>query len=220
MAAPTPSTPLPEGPPPCVHIDAQLLVLDKPAGLLSVPGRGEAGAVNLRTWAERHWSSLGVVHRLDMATSGLIAFARDAATLRALSGQFERREVGKCYEAIVDGWPEDDSGEIDLPLAADWPRRPRQKVCRATGRPALTRWRVLERSSGPGARWARLGLEPVTGRSHQLRVHLASIGHPIVGDALYGRPVPGGRLLLHASRLALAHPADQRGLELLSPCPF
>ncbi|HUD35028.1 MAG TPA: RluA family pseudouridine synthase [Variovorax sp.] len=208
------------------HEDAHLLVLEKPAGLLCVPGRGVDKQDCLSARALVRWPGARIVHRLDMATSGLVLMARDAATQRALGDAFADREVDKHYEAIVDGVPvataPDAAGwsTIDAPIAPDWPRRP-LRVIDAAGKPSLTRWRVLE--AWPERRASRLLLKPLTGRTHQLRVHLASIGHPILGDALYGDAVVRGRsprLLLHASVLALRHPATGEALRFKSPAPF
>lgn len=179
----------------------------KPAGLLSVPGRNEADSVARR--AQTCWPDALVVHRLDMATSGLLLLARGAAAQRSLSIAFEQRRVDKTYVAIVDGLVRDDAGEIALPLCVDWPRRPRQQVDLAHGRPSLTRWRVLARDAACAR--SRLELHPITGRSHQLRVHLAAIGHPIIGDEFYAPPAVhqgAPRLLLHATRLVFSHPAS------------
>jgi tRNA pseudouridine32 synthase/23S rRNA pseudouridine746 synthase len=187
-----------------LHEDEALLVIEKPAGLLAVPGRGEAGRDNLAARVQAHCADALVVHRLDMATSGLMLFARGAAAQRVLSMAFASRQMHKRYVAVVAGLLQDDSGVIDAPLAADWPRRPRQIVDPVHGKPALTRWRVL----GRGVDSTRVELEPVTGRSHQLRVHLLSIGHPICGDALYAPPpARASRLLLHACQLAFLHPS-------------
>ena len=166
-----------------------------------------------------------VVHRLDQATSGLMLLALTAPVQRTLNLAFAERRVDKRYTAVVDGWPADDEGCIDLPLAADWPNRPRQRVSLDEGKPSQTRWRVLDRTTAPGAptvRRTRLALTPITGRSHQLRVHLAAIGHPIVGDALYAprSDAPVSRLLLHASVLGLKHPLDGRALNFSSSVPF
>ncbi|MET0210717.1 MAG: RluA family pseudouridine synthase [Burkholderiaceae bacterium] len=208
------------------HEDAHLLVLEKPAGLLCVPGRGVDKQDCLSARALARWPEARVVHRLDMATSGLVLMARDAATQRALGDAFADREVDKHYEAIVDGMPvataPDAEGwsTIDAPIAPDWPRRP-LRVIDIAGKPSLTRWRVLE--ARPERHASRLLLKPLTGRTHQLRVHLASIGHPILGDALYGDAVVRGRsprLLLHASVLALRHPATGEALRFESPAPF
>jgi tRNA pseudouridine32 synthase / 23S rRNA pseudouridine746 synthase len=195
-----------------IHEDAQLLVLDKPAGLLAVPGRTEPDCLAAR--AQARWPDALVVHRLDQATSGLFLMARGAAAQRRLGADFEARRVHKLYVAVVEGELADEAGEIALPLAADWPNRPRQAVDPLRGKPALTRWRLLAREGGT----TRLELEPVTGRSHQLRVHLQAIGHPIIGDALYG--TPGPRLLLHAARLGLRHPDDGRPVAFASHPPF
>ena len=200
-----------------LHEDEALLVIDKPAGLLAVPGRGEAGRDNLAARVQARFADALVVHRLDMATSGLMLFARGAPVQRALSMAFANRQVHKRYVAVVIGHLADDSGVIDAALAADWPNRPRQIVDPVRGKPALTRWRVLAR----GVDSTRVELEPVTGRSHQLRVHLASIGHPICGDALYApEPARAERLLLHASHLAFAHPARHGPCRFDSAPPF
>jgi tRNA pseudouridine32 synthase/23S rRNA pseudouridine746 synthase len=208
-----------------VHEDAHLLVLNKPAGLLCVPGRGEDKQDCLSARAMRLWPDALIVHRLDMATSGLVLMARGAAMQRALGDAFANRQVHKRYEAIVHGamavhgeW-----SVIDAPLMADWPRRPLQKVDPA-GKPSLTRWRALSSSMPVGeAAATHVLLEPLTGRSHQLRVHLLSIGHPILGDALYGNAevqARAPRLLLHASELGFVHPATQQMLRFQRPPAF
>lgn len=207
--------------PPLIHLDDALLAVDKPADLLAVPGRGPANADCVASRVQAHYPEALIVHRLDMATSGLLLMARGAAMQRALSIAFAERRVDKQYIAEVHGLLADEAGEIDLPLIADWPNRPRQKVDHAIGKPSLTRWQVLARDVR-GNR-TRVALQPVTGRSHQLRVHLIAIGHPIVGDSLYAPdPVAGAapRLLLHASRLSLTHPATGMPLLLHSPAPF
>ena len=199
-----------------IHLDEHLIVVDKPAGLLSVPGRFEPDCMSARVQAR--WPDALVVHRLDMATSGLLLLARGAAVQRRLSQAFAERAVDKRYTAVVRGLLTDDRGTIDLPLAADWPHRPRQQVDHRHGKPALTHWRVVDRD--PAFDRTRLELQPVTGRSHQLRVHLAAIGHAIVGDPLYGDAAGAPRLLLHACALAFRHPADGRPLDLASAAPF
>ena len=200
--------------------DEHFLVIDKPAGLLSVPGKGQGALDNLSTLLQLRYPEARSVHRLDMATSGLMVFARSVTAHRQLSMAFERRLVHKRYLALVDGEPSQNEGEIDVPLGADWPQRPRQKVDREQGRPSLTRWRVLQRLPGS----TRLELEPVTGRSHQLRVHLQHIGHPIIGDTLYGlAPVEAQappRMMLHASVLRFPHPASGSTVEVCCPAPF
>lgn len=201
-----------------LHRDDDLIVVDKPAGLLAVPGRGEGGRDNLASRVQERWPDARVVHRLDMATSGLMLFACGGAAQRKLGAAFEGRRVHKRYEAWVDGLVHGDDGCIDAPLAADWPRRPRQQVDHERGRPAQTHWRVLERD--PTLRRTRLELEPVTGRTHQLRVHLLAIGHPILGDALYAPHTQAPRLMLHACVLDLAHPRHGTRCEFRCPAPF
>jgi tRNA pseudouridine32 synthase / 23S rRNA pseudouridine746 synthase len=201
-----------------LYQDGTLLAVDKPAGLLSVPGRGEGHRDCVAARVQAEVPDALVVHRLDQATSGVMLFGRGAAAQRALSMLFAERRVAKRYEAVVHGKVTSDDGEIDLPLLTDWPNRPRQKVDREHGKPSLTRWRVISRDAA--ADTTRLQLEPVTGRSHQLRVHLAAIGHAIVGDTLYAAQASEPRLLLHACELRLPHPADARTLIIVSPVPF
>ncbi|RZL62966.1 MAG: RluA family pseudouridine synthase [Variovorax sp.] len=205
-----------------IHEDAHLLVLDKPAGLLCVPGRGDDKQDCLSARALARWPDALVVHRLDMATSGLVVMARSLAAQRALGEAFEHRRVHKRYEAIVDGVlpPGDAWSQIDAPLIADWPNRPLQKVD-AAGKPSVTRWRTLRALPERGA--SHLLLEPLTGRTHQLRVHLMAIGHTILGDALYGDEAiraRAPRLWLHATELAFAHPDSQEPMRFASAAPF
>ncbi len=210
-----PSSPL------LVHLDAALIVADKPAGLLAVPGRGPEKADCLSARVQADHADALIVHRLDMATSGLILLARGPVMQRLLSAAFAERRVDKTYVAVVQGLLADDRGEIDLPLGADWPNRPRQQVDRLRGKASLTRWQVLSRDPASGR--CRVALQPVTGRSHQLRVHLAAIGHAILGDTLYADPATAAaatRLLLHASRLQLEHPLHGTRLDLSSRVPF
>ena len=197
-----------------VHVDDDLVVVNKPSGLLSVPGRTIADCAWARVQAEL--PDALVVHRLDMSTSGLLLFARGAAMQRAFSIAFMKRAVAKRYVAVVDGSPVGDEGCIELPIIVDWPNRPRQQVDFVRGKPSLTHWRVLQRE---GAR-TRVQFEPVTGRSHQLRVHAAAMGWPIAGDELYGHEHSAPRLLLHASELSLPHPTDGRTLSWSSPPAF
>ena len=211
-----------------LHIDDALLVVVKPAGMLSVPGLGAGLHDNLSTRVQALHADARVVHRLDQATSGLMLFARGAAVQRALSMAFEARQVHKHYVAVVTGEVDGESGLIDAPLIADWPHRPRQKVDFQQGKPALTHWRVLERALDRlhegGVHTTRLELQPVSGRTHQLRVHLQSIGHAIVGDALYAPAAaqqPGSaRLMLHATRIALTHPLRQEACVFTDAAPF
>lgn len=201
-----------------LHIDDALIAIDKPAGLLSVPGRGADKADCAVARVQRQCPDAQTVHRLDMATSGVLLFGRGAAMQRALSIAFETREVLKHYEAVVEGLLAHDEGEIDLPLYPDWPHRPRQKVDPLHGKPSLTRYRVLQRDAAKGT--TRLALQPLTGRTHQLRVHLLAIGHPIAGDTLYTAEPTAPRLMLHATRLELQHPVTLQPLVLASAAPF
>ena len=210
-----------------LHVDDDMLVLDKPAGLLSVPGRGPENQDCLSARAQARYSDALIVHRLDMATSGLIVMARGIDAQRHLSGSFEKRLVHKRYLAVVAGTlhnqqPDNGWNTIDLPLMVDWLNRPRSIVHHALGKPSLTRWRLDgDRPHDGGS--TRLDLEPITGRSHQLRVHLKAIGHPIAGDPLYADPAQqalASRLLLHACVLELPHPATGKRLRFTSPAPF
>ncbi len=211
-----------------IHVDDALIVANKPAGLLAVPGRGPDNADCLSARVQAQYADAMVVHRLDMATSGLMLFARGALVQRSLSQAFAQRRIDKAYIAVVNGRPEAAAGLIDLPLIADWPQRPRQRVDLAHGKPSVTHWQVIEviePESGHCADTARsrLALQPITGRTHQLRVHLAAIGHAILGDALYAStPVAAAapRLLLHASGLGLAHPVLGTPLRFESVAPF
>ena len=195
--------------------DDHLLIVNKPAGLLSVPGRGEDKQDCLSARIQQLFPEALVVHRLDMATSGLMVFARGEAMQRELSQMFREREVTKRYVALAEGVLEHEVGEIDLPLIVDWPNRPKSKVDHESGKPSLTRYRLLSIEDGD----SRVELEPITGRTHQLRLHLASIGHPIIGDTLYdGRSAE--RLMLHATRLAFDHPITAKPLYFKSGAPY
>lgn len=228
MTLPLPASPPPPlrysppaGQPVIIYEDDSLLVFDKPTGLLSVPGRGPEHADSLASRVQACFPDALIVHRLDMATSGLIVMARGKEMERRLSIAFQQRQVVKRYVAVVAGCPRPEQGEIALPLITDWPNRPRQKVDHEAGKPSLTRYEVV--STMPGGDTSRVWLYPHTGRSHQLRVHMQAIGHPIVGDELYA-PSPwreaSPRLLLHAERLSLPHPASGAPIELHSPAPF
>jgi tRNA pseudouridine32 synthase/23S rRNA pseudouridine746 synthase len=230
-----------------LHADPHLLVLNKPSGLLSVPGRGPDKQDCLSARVQAEYPDAFVVHRLDMDTSGLFIMARGPEAQRKLSMAFAARQVKKRYIAVVaghlappatpDGW-----GLIDLPLIVDWPNRPKSIVDHAQGKPSQTRWRVLShghsskgRNPDPTKHWTsastgvtagettRVELEPLTGRSHQLRVHLQALGHPILGDPLYAPSAvltQAGRLLLHASCLAFTHPVTGADLHFASPPDF
>jgi tRNA pseudouridine32 synthase / 23S rRNA pseudouridine746 synthase len=207
-----------------VYVDDSLLVVDKPSGLLAVPGRGPGKQDCLSARVQVHYPDALVVHRLDMDTSGLMVMARGALKQRVLSRAFAARAVTKRYVAVVAGRleaPAQTWGEIDLPLICDWPNRPRQIVDLSLGKPSQTRWRVLGYDAA--GRTTRVELEPVTGRSHQLRVHMCELGHPILGDPLYAPPglrALAPRLQLHAARLQLLHPTDGRVLVFESAPPF
>ena len=198
-----------------IYADEHLLVLNKPSGLLAVPGRGEDKQDCLSARAQRLYPDALIVHRLDMATSGLMLMARGPAMQTALSKQFEARQIGKRYVAVVNGNLEvhADWQLIDQPIALDWPRRPLRIISTALGKPSQTRWRAIRYNAEIDA--SRVELEPITGRSHQLRVHMQALGHPIVGDALYAPlavQLKSMRLLLHACRLQFVHPASNAAM--------
>lgn len=207
-----------------LYADESLLVLDKPAGLLSVPGRGEDKQDCLSARAQTRYPDALVVHRLDMATSGLMVMARGVVAQRALNQAFASRSVSKRYVAVVDGQlapPSQSWGLIDLPIIVDWPHRPRRIIDYQLGKPSVTCWRVLSHNASDGT--TRIELDPVTGRSHQLRVHLLALGHAIVGDALYGSPrvqAMANRLLLHACSLELSHPGSAQPMRFVSTEDF
>ncbi|MEM6311948.1 MAG: RluA family pseudouridine synthase [Pseudomonadota bacterium] len=208
----------PDTPLQILYEDDNLLVLDKPSGLLSVPGKGPALADCLLSRAQAAFPETLLVHRLDRDTSGVMVFARTSHAQRHLGLQFEKRMVKKTYVARVWGTPDQKSGEIDLPLIVDWPNRPKQKVCFETGKSAQTSWRVL-RSDGETS---RLRLMPKTGRSHQLRVHCREIGHPILGDPFYasGPARAFERLMLHAEDLRLKNPEGGQSMKFRAKAPF
>ena len=202
-----------------IHVDSDLVVIDKPPELLSVPGRGPEKADCAVSRAQADYPEALTVHRLDMSTSGLLVFARSKPAQRRLSIQFEKGVVAKSYIAEVWRSPVPCSGVIDLPLGQDWPNRPRQKVDHAKGKPSQTEYRTV----GAHGLGARLALTPLTGRTHQLRLHLAAIGHPILGDDIYAHAdalAAAPRLHLHAARLELMHPTSNQRLRFESACPF
>lgn len=203
-----------------VYRDDTLLVVDKPAGLLSVPGRLPENRDCLISRVQQDFADARIVHRLDMATSGLMLLARDADSHRALSQLFQQRQVEKEYHAVVYSNLNGESGLIDLPLACDWPNRPRQQINFNYGKAAQT-W--YQRLSLEGSGHTRVLLKPVTGRSHQLRVHMASLGHPILGCEFYAHAAAraaANRLLLHASRLRFIHPQHGELMDMESSVPF
>lgn len=204
----------------CVlHADAQILLLDKPSGLLSVPAKPPGVQDCLEARARAAWPDALLVHRLDGDTSGVMVFARTKLAQRHLNWQFERRQVSKTYVARVAGRVEGETGRIDLPLICDWPNRPRQMVCHERGKASITDWRVIGREADA----TRLELTPLTGRSHQLRVHLLALGHPILGDPFYATGAAfeaADRLQLHAERLGFRHPDGGAHVAFTSPVPF
>jgi tRNA pseudouridine32 synthase/23S rRNA pseudouridine746 synthase len=200
-----------------VSQDDDILVLNKPSGLLSVPGKEHADCLQARV--QRVFPTATVVHRLDMATSGLMVMALNKPAHRHISKQFELRETTKTYQAIVFDNVQQNAGKINLPLICDWPNRPKQMVDHEHGKKALTHWRVLERNINT----TRVELNPVTGRSHQLRVHMLSMQHPIIGDTLYARGKAlemADRLNLHAMFLSFRHPVSEQPLQFESEVPF
>lgn len=206
---------------PVLFADDYLIVVNKPHGLLSVPGRDPANRDCVPARLSAEFGALKIVHRLDLDTSGIMILARTAEAHRHLNRQFEQREVEKHYEALVWGLPRDDEGEINLPICVDWPNRPRKIVDYVNGKPAQTFYSVLERDTERSI--ARVILKPITGRSHQLRVHLAEIGHPILGCPFYAHAqalAAADRLTLHARSLSLTHPISGERMLLETPTPF
>jgi tRNA pseudouridine32 synthase/23S rRNA pseudouridine746 synthase len=221
MSEPLPSVRRPPEKIPLIHVDRSLIVVDKPPRLLSVPGRGPDKQDCLITRLQREFPDALVAHRLDFDTSGLLVLARGPKMHRALSLLFQERRVEKRYVAIVAGRPEKNEGEIDLPLCVDWPNRPLHKVDFESGKPARTRYRIIADDDARHA--SRIILTPETGRTHQLRVHMQALGHPILGDPLYaGEEIANAaeRLLLHAEHLAFLHPITGKRLTFSSTAPF
>ena len=208
----------PSGPLDILYDDHALLAVNKPAGLLSVPGRGAHLADCLITRIQDTFPTALLVHRLDRDTSGVMVFALTPHAQRALGLQFEKRQTRKTYVARVWGQVTEKAGTVDLPLIVDWPNRPLQKVCHDTGKPAVTDWRLLRST----ATESRLRLMPRTGRSHQLRVHMQALGHPILGDPFYaqGPALAFPRLMLHSEELRLNHPESGKGLSFRAPADF
>lgn len=202
-----------------LYHDGCVIAVAKPSGLLSVPGRGPTLADCIEARVTDRFPGATIVHRLDLETSGVLVMARNPAAHRHISRQFEQRQITKTYIARVAGHPPGDTGEINAPLICDWPNRPRQIVDAERGRAAHTAWRVIERERTA----TRVHLSPTTGRSHQLRVHMLSIGHPILGDSLYAPTAfrtAAERLQLHAQTLTLLHPSSGDTITFQDPCPF
>ena len=208
----------PDTPLEIVHDDHEILLVDKPAGLLSVPGKGPELADCLLSRVQEVFPQALLVHRLDRDTSGIMVFALTPHAQRHLGLQFERRQTRKTYVARVSGRLAPKTGTVDLPLIVDWPNRPRQKVDHETGKPAVTDWRVVRANDEE----SRVRLMPRTGRSHQLRVHMLAIGHPILGDPFYasGTARDHPRLMLHSESLQLRHPDGGKGVRFTAKCPF
>ena len=208
----------PQDPLVILHEDAEVLLVDKPSGLLSVPGKGEHLADCLITRVQAVFPQALLVHRLDRDTSGVMIFALTPHAQRHLGLQFEKRMTRKTYVARVWGVPAEKSGSVDLPLIVDWPNRPRQMVCHQTGKPAQTDWKMVKNDGET----ARLRLFPKTGRSHQLRVHMLALGHPILGDPFYAtgpaRDFP--RLMLHSEELRFNHPQGGASTKVRAKAPF
>jgi tRNA pseudouridine32 synthase / 23S rRNA pseudouridine746 synthase len=208
----------PQDPLVVLHEDAEVLLVDKPAGLLSVPGKGPHLADCLIARVQAVFPDALLVHRLDRDTSGVMIFALTPYAQRHLGLQFEKRMTRKTYVARVWGVPEEKTGTIDLPLIVDWPNRPRQMVCHDTGKSAQTDWRLLKNEGTT----ARIRLSPKTGRSHQLRVHMLSMGHPILGDPFYatGAAMDFPRMMLHSEELRFNHPQGGHSTKIRSKAPF
>ena len=202
-----------------IYEDTDLLLVDKPHHLLSVPGRHPLNHDSLIRRLQRRYPDVQAVHRLDLDTSGLMVVPKHRKSLAELARQFQRREIEKEYTAIVWGEVKEDTGSIELPIATDWPNRPKQIICEERGKPALTHFDVLKRANNR----TLVKLKPVTGRSHQLRIHMQSLGHPIIGCDMYAHPEAleaSDRLLLHATRLKLCAPSTGNWLSAFSPIPF
>ena len=202
-----------------VYQDDDIVLLNKPSGLLSVPGKAKEHTDSLQSRVQRVFPTATVVHRLDMATSGLMLMALNKPAHRHVSKQFELRQTSKTYQAIIYGVVKKNDGEVNLPLICDWPNRPKQMVDHQRGKKALTHWSVMQRNKHT----TRVELKPVTGRSHQLRVHMLSMGHPIIGDRLYAHEEAlqlANRLNLHAMTLGFRHPRTEQPLRFETSVPF
>ena len=202
-----------------LHFDDDIIIVNKQPDLLSVPGRGPEKLDSIYHRLSLRFEEVHIVHRLDMATSGIMVFARNKSSLRSLQQQFQHRQTKKTYQAIVFGLLQPSTGAINLPMRCDWPNRPKQMVCYEHGKKSLTRWRVIEYINGN----TRIELMPVTGRSHQLRIHCDAMAHPILGDNLYGTEesqCATEHLCLHAQSLTFAHPTNQLDMTFSSPVPF
>ena len=202
-----------------LYKDEFLLVINKPSGLLSVPGRGEEKQDCLISRVQTEYHDALIVHRLDMSTSGLMVIARGKEVESMLSVLFQKRQIHKKYIAVVDGTVSPSTGVIDLPLITDWPNRPKQKIDFESGKSSQTEYRVSSNDNDT----TRIELTPLTGRTHQLRVHMQSLNHAILGDELYAKKEvieKSKRLLLHACYLSFKHPVSDEFLEFKSKEEF
>jgi tRNA pseudouridine32 synthase/23S rRNA pseudouridine746 synthase len=202
-----------------LYADDDILIVNKPSGLLSVPGKAAEHSDCMLERVQAEFEGSLLVHRLDMDTSGIMVIAQNKAAQRHLSMQFEKRIPKKTYEARVNGVIADDNGTVNLPLILDWPNRPLQMVNHERGKPSVTHWKVKERETNA----SRVSLKPETGRSHQLRVHMLSIGHVILGDRFYGKPrdiAAADRLQLHAHKLSIRHPTGGAWHDFMAKVPF
>jgi tRNA pseudouridine32 synthase / 23S rRNA pseudouridine746 synthase len=202
-----------------VHEEADFVIVDKPSGLLSVPGKDPALADSLQRRAEAHWPTAGMIHRLDKDTSGVMVLALNKRAHAKIAMQFEKRTAQKSYVARVWGQLEGEQGLVDLPIAVDWENKPRQRIDFDRGREARTEWKVLARE--PTA--TRVKLHPLTGRTHQLRLHMMTLGHPVLGDQFYATGdafAAADRLQLHAEELSFLHPTTGEPVNFVIPAPF
>jgi tRNA pseudouridine32 synthase/23S rRNA pseudouridine746 synthase len=202
-----------------IYYDDDIIIVDKQAGVLSVPGRGPEKLDSISHRLNLEFEEVHIVHRLDMATSGIMIFARHKDSLRSLQQQFQNRQTKKTYQAIVHGKLTPSRGAINFPMRCDWPNRPKQMVCYEFGKKSLTRWRIIEYTHEN----TRIELMPVTGRSHQLRIHCNAIGHPIIGDPFYGNTksqAASNHLCLHAQSLTVKHPSSNEEVTFSSSVPF
>jgi len=208
----------PQDPLVILHDDHEVVLVDKPSGLLSVPGKGEHLADCLMARVKAVFPTALLVHRLDRDTSGVMIFALTPHAQRHLGLQFEKRQTKKTYVARVWGEMQEKTGTVDLPLIVDWPNRPKQMVDHENGKQAVTDWRVVRKGDGE----TRVRLTPKTGRSHQLRVHMLALGHPILGDPFYAEGPAGdyARLMLHSETLQFRHPDGGQGMRITAKCPF
>jgi len=199
-----------------LHCDDDIIVINKPSGLLSVPGRYEPDSAASRL--QQKYGTILVIHRLDMDTSGILVFARHKTALANVQRQFEKQTTYKAYEALLHGKLTPARGCINMPIIVDWPNRPLQKISHSEGRYALTRWQQKSVEDGN----SRVTLYPKTGRSHQLRIHMQQLGHPILGDSLYAGEAAKlkDRLCLHARELTFQHPDSGELMEFICPAPF